>query len=588
MCWTEGVMFRPGKGTLTSVMPISGQAIGSADLAIGKRSGVPAPPPKAKPSKRAEPNAVIKVVAYSKGAILGRPWGAKARWEGSLPQTYTGTRGAAGWTWDSPDAKSVRIGSDLDGRGGKTVEEWAGADADRIVVYATALDAVSDAEESTADDHAPGHGTDERAGGEGADGPRARVALDPDHGAVGAPDGQGELGQEPRDAGDAWTLGPSEADERLADDFERALGIGPGQDGDVQAPGSSSGTGQGLASGGAGEVTFESGDGPGGARARAGGDAEGSTDGGQGGTKEGSRDGGEGGAADGMYGGEGELGDGGVPSAVALFGGLVSLPPTLRGLVEVALIASSGDAAGAGAQLFKRGLGKLASAVAVRTVISRQARVFAMRETTRTIERLAKDKATAAAWAKLTAAEQDRVKRVLYWEMQRRYFNGYLEAAKKAKDEARAALKRATLGAEQRLKQAELAEEAASVKPVAGQLPRNHEVAGKFFPSNKLPAAYRKQGVRFTEAGYPDFSPYAKTLPNGKKSVQIKYTGSRRGDFAEANAKAGYKETPNHFTWHHHEDGKTMILVPEDLHGAIEHTGGVATYKHASGVDYAK
>ena len=28
------------------------------------------------------------------------------------------------------------------------------------------------------------------------------------------------------------------------------------------------------------------------------------------------------------------------------------------------------------------------------------------------------------------------------------------------------------------------------------------------------------------------------------------------------------------YTWHHVEDGRTMILIPTDLHDAYRHTGG--------------
>ena len=44
------------------------------------------------------------------------------------------------------------------------------------------------------------------------------------------------------------------------------------------------------------------------------------------------------------------------------------------------------------------------------------------------------------------------------------------------------------------------------------------------------------------------------------------------------------QRTPRGFTWHHHEDMKTMLLAPGDLHIAVQHTGGVAVHKHASGV----
>lgn len=33
------------------------------------------------------------------------------------------------------------------------------------------------------------------------------------------------------------------------------------------------------------------------------------------------------------------------------------------------------------------------------------------------------------------------------------------------------------------------------------------------------------------------------------------------------------------YTWHHVEDGRTMQLVPRDLHTAVKHTGGVAVIK---------
>ncbi len=82
------------------------------------------------------------------------------------------------------------------------------------------------------------------------------------------------------------------------------------------------------------------------------------------------------------------------------------------------------------------------------------------------------------------------------------------------------------------------------------------------------------EGVKFTEDGYPDFSPYA------KESVTIDMKGDHYHDYKNANAAAGYDETPDDYIWHHHQDCKTMQLVPEDLHGAVPHTGGVSIIKH--------
>lgn len=37
-----------------------------------------------------------------------------------------------------------------------------------------------------------------------------------------------------------------------------------------------------------------------------------------------------------------------------------------------------------------------------------------------------------------------------------------------------------------------------------------------------------------------------------------------------------YSSTPAGYTWHHVEDGRTMLLVPSDLHSAVRHTGGAS------------
>ena len=160
-----------------------------------------APPRRVADATAEEPNAVIKVVAYSRGKLLGKPWGAKARWEGPLPRRYTGTRSATGWTWDDSSAKTVRLGSDLRGRGGRTVEAWAGADADKVVIYATALDAVTMDETAEQDEHAPGHATDPKDAGDGSTRSvkpadqrpgTGTSARDHEQGDAGVPGGTGE------------------------------------------------------------------------------------------------------------------------------------------------------------------------------------------------------------------------------------------------------------------------------------------------------------------------------------------------------------------------------------------------------------
>ncbi len=90
---------------------------------------------------------------------------------------------------------------------------------------------------------------------------------------------------------------------------------------------------------------------------------------------------------------------------------------------------------------------------------------------------------------------------------------------------------------------------------------RNAHLAGQNHPVT---------GVPFDSQGFPDFSGVA------TRTVTITQTGNRAGDFVAANAAAGLAETPSGFTWHHHQDGTTMQLVPLGIHKATGHTGGFA------------
>jgi hypothetical protein len=72
--------------------------------------------------------------------------------------------------------------------------------------------------------------------------------------------------------------------------------------------------------------------------------------------------------------------------------------------------------------------------------------------------------------------------------------------------------------------------------------------------------------------GTPDFHRYA------LQKVTIPVTGNRRLDGIMADAKAGIKVRPNRTDWHHDGHGK-MLLLPEDLHGAIGHRGEVSQLK---------
>lgn len=114
------------------------------------------------------------------------------------------------------------------------------------------------------------------------------------------------------------------------------------------------------------------------------------------------------------------------------------------------------------------------------------------------------------------------------------------------------------------------------IKTINSRRPINSEYAGGFYPLEKLPLDLRSKyphSVPFTGAGHPDFSRYA------QKKVQINMTGNNKIDRKLANQASGYKQTPAGYTWHHSHDGKTMMLVPSELHNAVKHTGGVALMK---------
>ena len=94
----------------------------------------------------------------------------------------------------------------------------------------------------------------------------------------------------------------------------------------------------------------------------------------------------------------------------------------------------------------------------------------------------------------------------------------------------------------------------------------------------------RKDGVAVTYRkaadgnAYPDFTPYA------KKTVQIDEPFARgTSNYRAANEKAGLKDlgggTLEGYTWHHHQDGKTMQLVPIDINKEFSHYGGVSNTK---------
>lgn len=112
----------------------------------------------------------------------------------------------------------------------------------------------------------------------------------------------------------------------------------------------------------------------------------------------------------------------------------------------------------------------------------------------------------------------------------------------------------------------------------SGRYPANFQYAGRVYDGPRWTAELAErypEGVRFTDDGFPGFEPYAVA----KVSIEPHFAGNHTTDPAEANRKAGLPRTPEGYTWHHHQDTKTMLLVPMDLHEAVRHAGGTSIVK---------
>jgi A nuclease of the HNH/ENDO VII superfamily with conserved WHH len=112
----------------------------------------------------------------------------------------------------------------------------------------------------------------------------------------------------------------------------------------------------------------------------------------------------------------------------------------------------------------------------------------------------------------------------------------------------------------------------------SGRYPANFAYAGQRYDgpgwTPRLADKY-PEGVRFTADGFPDFSPYAIATV----TFDPNFLGNYTSDFTEATRKAGLETMLDGYTWHHHQDARTMQLVPIELHDAVRHAGGVSIMK---------
>ena len=60
-----------------------------------------------------------------------------------------------------------------------------------------------------------------------------------------------------------------------------------------------------------------------------------------------------------------------------------------------------------------------------------------------------------------------------------------------------------------------------------------------------------------------------------KYRLELKASGVPKADswpWPPTNSKGN---APAGWTWHHHQDGKTMVLIPTEIHKRMNHCGGV-------------
>ncbi len=543
-----------------------------------------------------EPNAALRVVLYKNNEVVDT-WDSLAVWQGDGSASFRATRLNGKWNWDDPAGRSFKVNTGKDGSGGQSVEAW-GARGDMILIHMQPIDAVTVDKGAKKSHLPPGHATDELEAGDGStdrtapDGEGKTGSTKTSSGSDDASEGGGKksakeeagsgTGGDGGDDSDAVLDEILASEEEIAKDLEARIGIDPDDD-DQENDGDGAGVAGGSIDGRTGTDTEVGGTGPGGEGARSDGKGEGSTDKSGGGVNEGgNRDGKDQGSEGGMVGGEGEAGEQGIPMGSPW--GQFGVPDSLKGLLDVALIVSSANVLGGG-QFFQKGIKKGATALSTRNALAKQARLAAAKRHKKVMAKLKKTKK----WKSAKPPQRAAIERKVLWDYQRQYFDDYLETAKRSRAEAKKKLAKSpkNKSAKKQIADADIAIEAATVKPLAGRLPINHEFAGKSFPVGSLPKKYQGKGVKFSDEGFPDFEPHAMPLPNGSKTVPIKMTGSRTADDAAANAALrkvdpSWKQPGKH-TWHHLDDGTGMILVPQDLHDAVRHAGGVARYKQETG-----
>ncbi|MDQ0213945.1 putative ribonuclease toxin of YeeF-YezG toxin-antitoxin module [Oikeobacillus pervagus] len=154
---------------------------------------------------------------------------------------------------------------------------------------------------------------------------------------------------------------------------------------------------------------------------------------------------------------------------------------------------------------------------------------------------------------------------------------------------AREVTERATkgIGKGNKLKIEDFTKEILETKPMNSPIPEKwYKKGGSIFIENNGTWTYtNKSGTSVSYPnGFPDFTPFMH--PNVKPvKIEVHSPKNNPKDFENANKAArltkdtdppiiDIRKPPDGYTWHHHEDGKTMMLVDEDIHREFRHIGG--------------
>ncbi len=111
-----------------------------------------------------------------------------------------------------------------------------------------------------------------------------------------------------------------------------------------------------------------------------------------------------------------------------------------------------------------------------------------------------------------------------------------------------------------------------------GQVTYNFESPKTIRNGNLAGTSHPKTGIPFDEQGFPDFS--KNLYKGGPNDIMIDPTGGRGTHYSAANKLAGYTETPQGFTWHHHQTTGRMQLVDYTIHRQTGHTGGFSLWNY--------